>query len=78
MGSFAEAVPTDGRSSLESCLTKDDCLFMELVEAINGGLLPENTASTELSRFRGALELLLDAAATLPLSIWKLCNPIHG
>lgn len=44
---------------------------------INGGLLPEKTASTELSRFRVPLELLPDAAAALPLSIWKLCNPMH-
>lgn len=36
---------------------------------INGGLLPEKTASTEFRRFRVPLELLPDAAAALPLSI---------
>lgn len=44
---------------------------------ISGGLLPEKTASTEFNRFRVPLELLLDAAAALALSIWKLCNPMH-
>lgn len=69
VGSLEDIGPVDGRSNLDSCRTKDDCLFMVFVDAIKGGLLPVNTASTELNKLRALLEPLLLAAAALPLSI---------